>query len=219
MELYPTKTGEFTLFIPEMNETYHSRDGAITESQHVFISEGLERVRVQSDVNILEVGFGTGLNALVTCLYSSEHGINIHFDTTEPYPVDPALLNKLGYAEALNANEVFRSIHDAKWENDVMINQHFTIKKHHARLEDIDLKSDHYDVIYFDAFAPKKQPELWQLSVFRQLYASLSPGGVLTTYSAAGQLKRDLRTCGFSLEHPAGANGKREMTVAIKPNS
>ena len=216
MELYPTKTGEFTLFIPEMNETYHSRDGAISEALHVFIQENYSKLSSTSPCRVLEIGFGTGLNALVTRLVAEKEGRPTVFHSLEPYPVAQEFLEKLGYDKALNAEAIYREITACKWDEAVDLSPNFTLKKEHAKIEDVLLENDHYNSIYFDAFAPKKQPELWDRSIFEKLYRAMAPGGILTTYSAAGQLKRDLRAVGFALHHPPGANGKREMTVAVK---
>ncbi|MBT8327558.1 MAG: tRNA (5-methylaminomethyl-2-thiouridine)(34)-methyltransferase MnmD [Bacteroidia bacterium] len=218
LEIYTTVTGEKTLYIPEIDETYHSRNGAISESLHVFIHEGLNRIisdRI-STVNIFEVGFGTGLNALITSLESDKQEIKTFFHTVEPYPVGLEYLKQLNYGTLLNSTDIFQSIHACVWEAEEKITPRFRLKKSMDQLENITLESNFYHCIFFDAFAPKKQPELWNASIFQKLYDALQIGGVLTTYSAAGQLKRDLKSVGFKLEHPPGANGKREMTVAIK---
>ena len=218
LEIYTTVTGEKTLFIPEMDETYHSRNGAISESLHVFLQEGLKRIISDtiSTIHIFEVGFGTGLNALITAIEAKKLGIEIVFHTVEPYPVEPALLAELNYGSLLKANDLFQEIHACEWDKEIRITPQFILKKSKDKLENYTVDADTYHVIFFDAFAPKKQPELWSITIFDKLYKSLLPQGVLTTYSAAGQLKRDLKSVGFELEHPPGANGKREMTVAIK---
>ena len=218
MEIYQTATGENTLYIAELDETYHSRNGAISESLHVFIQEGLNRIISDtiSTVHVFEVGFGTGLNAIITAIEAERRKIEVVFHTVEPYPVASHLLEQINYGKLLDAQALFNDIHVCDWEKEVPISPYFTLHKSKITLERIPLELNQYHTIFFDAFAPKKQPELWQKEIFSKLHNSLKSNGVLTTYSAAGQLKRDLKSVGFQLEHPPGANGKREMTVAIK---
>lgn len=214
MELQETKTGEYTLYIPSMDETYHSRNGAISESKHVFLQEGMDRTA--GNIQILEVGFGTGLNALLTAQQAAETDRKVFFHTLEPFQVPFDLVEKIGYDELANDPTLFSQLHAAEWEVKTKVTDHFTLLKTTQKLEYVNLDANTYDVIYFDAFAPKKQPELWNAEIFQKLYNATKPGGVLTTYSAAGQLKRDLKAAGYAIENPPGANGKREMTVAIK---
>lgn len=214
MELQETKTGEYTIYIPSMDETYHSRNGAISESQHVFLQEGLDRT--QGNIQILEVGFGTGLNGILTAQYAAEKQRSIFYHTLEPFQVPFDLVEQIGYGELLNNKELFNKLHAAEWEQKEKISEYLTLHKTAQKLEYITLEDNRYECIFFDAFAPKKQPELWNAVIFQKLYNATKPGGLLTTYSAAGQLKRDLKAAGYTLEHPPGANGKREMTVAIK---
>jgi tRNA U34 5-methylaminomethyl-2-thiouridine-forming methyltransferase MnmC len=197
-----------------MDETYHSRNGAISESKHVFIQEGMNRTT--GNIKILEVGFGTGLNALLTAQRAADTNRKVYFHTLEPFQVPFDLIEKIGYGELANDATLFSELHQAEWEIKQKINEIFTLHKTTQKLEYVNLDENVYDVVYFDAFAPKKQPELWNPEIFNKLYKATKPGGVLTTYSAAGQLKRDLKAAGFTIENPPGANGKREMTVAIK---
>ena len=197
-----------------MDETYHSRNGAISESKHVFIQHGINRIN--GDIHILEIGLGTGLNALLATQEAKKQNKKIYYHTLEPYPVPNELLNQLNYGQLLNDKKLFEEIHEASWEISKNLTENFVIHKTQQKVEEITLDFKKYDVVFFDAFAPKKQPELWNKTIFKKLFESLKPNGVLTTYSAAGQLKRDLKSVGFKLEHPPGANGKREMTVAIK---
>ncbi|MDC0580307.1 tRNA (5-methylaminomethyl-2-thiouridine)(34)-methyltransferase MnmD [Bacteroidia bacterium] len=215
MELHETSNGEKTLYIPSMDETYHSRNGAISESKHVFIKQGIHRT--QGNIHILEIGFGTGLNALLTAIESEKMQRKIKYHTLEPFPVPNHLITALNYGHWLKNSSMYDAIHDTNWENENALTDTFFLHKTTQKLEYIKLKDSCYDIVFFDAFAPKKQPDLWSEPIFSKLSQSLKKGGILTTYSAAGQLKRDLKACGFVLEHPSGANGKREMTVAIKP--
>lgn len=214
MQLQQTITGEYTIYIPSMDETYHSRNGAVSEAQHVFLNEGMARTK--GNISILEIGFGTGLNAMLTAQNAVAMDRKIFYHTLEPFQVPFDLIERIGYGELLKDADLFSELHNAEWETKVNINDHFSIRKTTQKIEYIQLIENTYDVIYFDAFAPKKQPELWNEYIFTKLYNALKPEGVLTTYSAAGQLKRDLKSAGFTLIHPPGANGKREMTVALK---
>lgn len=214
MEIHITKSGDKTLYIPSLDETYHSRNGAMSESNHVFIHQGLNRTK--GDIHILEIGFGTGLNALLAAQEAKKQNRKIIYHTLEPIPVPNHILEQLNYDETLEGKELFKKIHDVKWESNEQVTNNFTIHKTEKKLEDINLVEAQYDVVFFDAFAPKKQPELWDKSIFNKLFKSVRKNGILTTYSAAGQLKRDLKSAGFMIENPPGANGKREMSVAIK---
>ncbi len=214
MQLQLTTTGEYTLYIPEMDETYHSRNGAISEAKHVFLQECLEHTT--GDISVLEIGFGTGLNAMLTAQYAEQHKRKITFYTLEPIPVPLDILAQIGYGKALKDENLFNLLHTSVWESDVNLSPYFLLHKTVQKLQDISLETNKFDCIFFDAFAPKKQPELWSLPIFEKLYAATKNLGVLSTYSAAGQLKRDLKTVGYSITNPLGANGKREMTVAIK---
>lgn len=214
MEIQKTKTGESTLYIASIDETYHSRNGAISEALHVFLKEGMQRTT--GNIELLEIGFGTGLNALITAQYAAKTGRKVQYHTLEPFQVPFDLIQKIDYGKLLEDPTLFAQLHDAPWEEKIKISEYFTLHKTTQKLEYVTLITNRYDVLYFDAFAPKKQPELWTLDIFNKLYRATKTGGVLTTYSAAGHLKRNLKTAGFSVDNPAGPNGKREMTVAIK---
>lgn len=216
MELYSTKTGENTLYLATMDETYHSRNGAISEALHVFIKECFSRIPNQNVFTIFEVGFGTGLNALVTAVEASKLNQKVDYYSVEAFPVPSQIALKLNYGTFLKNEKLFEEITLAPWEGKVAITPFFNQTKYKGTIQDLVLPDTTFDAIYFDAFAPKKQPELWKKELFEKLHSSLKTNGVLTTYSAAGQLKRDLKSIGFKLEHPPGANGKREMTVAVK---
>ncbi|MFY0643624.1 MAG: tRNA (5-methylaminomethyl-2-thiouridine)(34)-methyltransferase MnmD [Bacteroidia bacterium] len=202
-----------------MDETYHSRNGAISESLHVFIKHGLQRVSF-AELDILEVGFGTGLNVLLTCISCLDGKQKIRYTSIEPYPLPFSLIDKLEYPKHLEHEQGLdyqRRLHQANWNESVQIHPLFQLTKLDKKLEELQLENKSFDLIYFDAFGPAKQAEMWTIDQFEKLYDSLKEGGILTTYAAAGQLKRNLKSIGFHLEHPPGANGKREMTVAIKP--
>lgn len=214
-----TEDGSHSLRVPELNETYHSSHGAIQESNHVFIKYGLHHwmeVHSKKKLEIFEVGFGTGLNAYLTALEAKKHGLNIECHCIELYPIDINVANQLNYPTQLgNDSELFYLLHEASWEDNVRINEHFTLRKMKVSLLDYTFK-DSYDIIYFDAFAPSKQSELWEYPIIEKCYKALNKKGIFVTYSAKGQLKRDLKTAGFNVETLPGPPGKFEMVRAIK---
>lgn len=218
VEIVSSGDGSHTLFLPEMNETYHSLHGALTESQHVFIKMGLEVVGSDSnEVTILEIGFGTGLNAFLSLIWAEEHKKNIHFQTMEPFPLSPEILEKLNYSDHLPEKwkAYFQDLHAASWENPVRISEYFTIHKSADKLEDYSF-DQLADLIYFDAFAPNKQPEVWDLSNIEKCYSMLKSSGILVSYCAQGQFKRNLKAAGFEVESLPGPPGKKEMTRGVK---
>lgn len=217
LQLHKTSKGEFTLYVPELDETYHSRNGAISESQHVFIEKGLTPKKEYSELRVFELGFGTGLNALLAAIYAVKHKQLIHYHTIETFPLDVDTIASLNYGNYLNeedANQLFELLHQAEWNVHRRISDYFTLHKQEVSMQEVVLQNKYYDIVFFDAFGPQKQAELWELEIFQKLKAGMRSDGILTTYSSAGHLKRKLSACGFSLEHPEGANGKREMTVA-----
>lgn len=214
-QLVLTGDGSHTFFVPELGEHYHSVHGAIRESLHIFIRNGYEKVPVNA-VSILEAGFGTGLNALLTILASQADRKHVTYETWEAYPLDPAEYNILNYPEILETGyDSFRNIHGAEWGMEVPVNSLFSIKKIQDDIRNF--KSDNfYDLVYFDAFGPDYQPELWETRVFRNISSRMKENSRLVTYSAKGQVRRNLRDAGFSIEKAPGPPGKREITIAIK---
>lgn len=220
IEIIITGDGSSSLLNTFLNETYHSRHGAIQESIHVFINQGLKYFLNESQVDkikILEVGFGTGLN----CLLTLEHILNtkkeIHYTTLEAYPLDQSIWTQLNYSEGLTERQnYFNNIHNVAWETDQIITSNFSLKKQKGRIQEIDLPSNYYHIIYFDAFAPNKQPEMWNLDLLTKIARSLTDNGVFVTYCAKGQLKRDLRSLNLSVETLPGPPGKMEMIRALK---
>jgi len=217
-ELIITGDGSNTLFIPDLNEHYHSTFGAITESGVVFIDAGLKQVlRNLSEINLLEIGFGTGLNALLSFLEAT--GKTIHYTTIEAFPLDQNIIDALNFSDFLtieNAGMVFNSIHQAPWENEHSISDHFFITKINSKIEEVALPESHFDLVYFDAFGPEVQPELWTEEIFIKIGNSMKKGGILTTYSAKGQIRRNLKSAGFDVEKLPGPPGKRHITRATK---
>jgi tRNA U34 5-methylaminomethyl-2-thiouridine-forming methyltransferase MnmC len=210
-----TEDGSHTILVPEMGEHYHSVHGAIQESRHIFINHGYHRTRFQP-LRILEVGFGTGLNAFLTLLESNAVGRIVHYESWEAYPIPSPEAQLLNYPAQLQANpSVFRDLHDAEWGKEVWLTDQFRLTKIEGDIRQFS-SDKQYDLIYFDAFGPDFQPELWVTEVFSDLATRLATGAILVTYSAKGQIRRNLREAGFLVEKAPGPPGKREITVAIK---
>ncbi|QHL88507.1 tRNA (5-methylaminomethyl-2-thiouridine)(34)-methyltransferase MnmD [Nibribacter ruber] len=221
LEVRQTKDGSTTLFVPELNEHYHSVHGALQEGLHVFIKMGLEDALTRStSVRILEVGFGTGLNALLTLQHVLATKAEVVYDTLEKYPLPMDVVNQLGFDKFILNPELldfFQPLHTAPWEQPVVITPQFTLRKLETDLEAFAPASESYDLVYFDAFAPEKQPHLWTDAIFQKMYDALAPGGTLVTYCAKGSFKRSLKAAGFKVEALPGPPGKREMTRGVKP--
>jgi tRNA U34 5-methylaminomethyl-2-thiouridine-forming methyltransferase MnmC len=219
IEIITTGDGSHSLRNHQLNETYHSVHGALRESVHVFIQHGLEFVlehRPTEDVRILEIGFGTGLNALLTWQKARHLNNKIKYTTLEAYPVADSIWPQLNYAETDADRAGFQKLHAAKWNEAVLIEPNFELIKRHQTLEQSDLPPDTYDLIYYDAFAPSKQPELWTKEILEQVVMAMSRPSVFVTYCAKGQLKRDLRALGLEVETLNGPPGKKEMVRAKK---
>jgi len=220
IQIRRTLDGSDTLFVPELNEHFHSTFGAVQESQHVFIRHGLQAIdRNDETVGIFEVGFGTGLNALLTSLAAKKRPGNIRYASVELYPLNKAILDHLNYVSFLKepeAGEEFGKIHGIPWGTPAQIHPSFELTKLRGDLRGTEFPDETVDIIYFDAFAPCVQPELWTVPVFQKLFRILRPGGMLVTYSCKGQVKRNLREAGFSIEKLPGPPGKREMLRAWK---
>lgn len=221
LEIRQTKDGSNTLYVPELNEHYHSVHGALQESQHVFIKHGLEHVlNSKKDIKILEVGFGTGLNAILTYPFALAQKAFIQYDTLEKYPLTDEVVAQLHFEKVIlnpELQDVFQQMHKAAWNEPVGLIPYFTLQKIHETLEEFVPPHAYYDLIYFDAFAPEKQPELWSDEMFKKLYKATRPGGILVTYCAKGSFKRSLKAAGFEVEALPGPPGKREMTRGLKP--
>tara|TARA_B110000977_G_C11010421_1_gene467446 strand:+ start:520 stop:1191 length:672 start_codon:yes stop_codon:yes gene_type:complete len=216
-EILQTTDGSNTLYVPELDETYHSTNGALQESLHVFIKEGLQYLALKS-TSILEIGFGTGLNALTTFAHAAVSDLKINYSTIEAFPLDWDSVAKLKYheLEGLHGHAIaFKEMHTSVWEEARLISPSFSLKKLNLKLQNIAFDNE-FDVIYFDAFAPQVQPELWTEEVLALLYKALKSKGVLVTYCAKGSVKRALKSVGFQLQSIPGPPGKREMSRAIK---
>lgn len=217
MKLEQTADGSFTLYVPELDEHYHSVKGALTESQHIFIDMGLKHSQATNPY-ILEIGLGTGLNCFLTYLTSKETGQAIHYTGIERFPLSEKVIDQLDYATLIGKGEkeIYQAIHQAAWNKEVPLSPHFSLHKIEGDFTQYSFLGK-YDLIYFDAFAPEKQPEMWEQPLFDMLYELLNPGGILTTYCAKGVVRRMLQAAGFTVERLAGPpGGKREILRATK---
>jgi len=215
-----TKDGSKTIHLPDWNESYHSQHGAYQEAMHVFIQSGLQYLqREKSQLAILEIGFGTGLNALITLNEAILMQKLIKYDGLEAYPVSAEEWNAMDYTkiEALKSlKEENEQLFQLTWNKWHEINPFFSLYKRKEILQDFKPENQVYDLIYFDAFGPRVQPEMWTTSIFEKLYESLNEGGIFVTYCCKGQVRRDLIDVGFEVEKIPGPPGKREMLRARK---
>lgn len=218
LELHSTDDGSATIFIPEMNEHYHSVKGAYTESCHIYRDCAfLHRCADAEHLRLLEVGFGTGLNAAVTAEAATDKAHKVHYISLEKYPLAGELVESLGYEGFVNY-DIFRAIHDAEWNKPVEITPYFTLERRKCDYV-ADVLPCGIDVVYFDAFAPEKQPEMWSHDAFARLVAVMNRKAVLTTYCAKGDVRRLLASLGLAVERLAGpVGGKREILRAVKPD-
>ncbi|WP_136152112.1 tRNA (5-methylaminomethyl-2-thiouridine)(34)-methyltransferase MnmD [Flavobacterium sangjuense] len=215
-EIIKTNDGSTTIHLPEWNESYHSKHGAIQEAYHVFIKNGLALFEAKP-ISVLEIGFGTGLNCFITYLESKKSNQVIDYVGVEAYPVvtDEAL--QMNYPKEINANEstIFERLHECQWELQYVLSDNFTLTKRKQFFQDIqDVAA--FDLIYFDAFGFRVQPELWSEAIFAAMFKALKPNGILVTYACRTSIKNAMLSAGFSVEKLPGAPGKREMLRATK---
>ena len=216
-EIRVTGDGSKTIFLPELNETYHSSNGAVQESRHIFIQNGLDLVKKKGAVRILEVGFGTGLNALLSASWAEKNNQRIQYIGIEAKPLSPELCFQLDYPRHIdqNAEKIYEALIHCDWEIENQLSPHFSIQKREVKIQDFIIEEP-TDLIYFDAFGPRVQAEMWDITILEKMFQSLNAEGALVTYCAQGQFKRNLKTVGFILESLPGPPGKREMTRATK---
>jgi len=216
-----TSDGSHTLYVPELNEHYHSIHGAVQESNHVFIEAGLKvvdsgqwTVGRKRTIRVFEVGLGTGLNALLTYLEAKKQGIKIEYTAIEAFPLEKEIYTALNFSSVItgeNVDAILNLIHTSAWNTPVELSPDYVLVKRHDALENIVLETDKYDLVYFDAFAPEVQPELWTEDIFRKIYNAMANGGILVTYCCKGDVKRAMKAAGFTIEKLHGPPGKREM--------
>ena len=212
-----TADGSSTIHLPEWNEQYHSKHGAIQEAKHVFIKSGLSLFS-DSEISILEIGFGTGLNSFITFLEAPKLNLSIDYIGVEAYPVASDEIQKLNYVSELEASEfsdVFIKMHQQQWDVKNKVSPAFSLTKRKQFFNEINDKNT-FNLIYFDAFGARVQPELWTEDIFKLMYTALKKDGVLVTYCAKGSVRRALQLIGFTVERLAGPPGKREMLRATK---
>lgn len=227
-EIIITADGSTTIQIPEWNEQYHSKHGAIQEAYHVFIKHGLEHyntlhcqpkfVSESQNVSILEIGFGTGLNAFITLIEANKLELKVNYNGVEAYPISDDEIKALNYAKELSGNNsevLFKRIHETTWEEEHPITDRFSLTKRKQFFSEIN-ETETYNIIYFDAFGARVQPELWTEAIFEIMYKALKAKGVLVTYSAKGSVRRAMQAVGFIVERLPGPPGKREMLRGTK---
>lgn len=212
-----TNDGSSSIYLPELDEHYHSSHGAIQEAKHVFIENGLKAID-RAELSIFELGFGTGLNALLTLKEAANAGLKVNYHGLEAFPVKENHVQQLNYVNEIDPDlaSVFSLMHAMPWEKKISLSDGFELTKIESRIQDFSGLDGEIDLIYFDAFGHRAQAEMWELSILAQMYELLKPGGILVTYAARGQFKRDLKSLGFTVESLQGPPGKREMTRAIK---
>lgn len=215
-QLKITEDGSHTLYVREIDECYHSTHGSVQEAQLIFIDYGFRPCQ-KEEINILEIGFGTGLNAFLTLLEIEKSVKKVNYTGLELFPVDVDKAISLNYSEKIDSEKraEFEKLHLSDWNIWNEISPNFRIKKIDADFTNY-IFEDKYDVIYFDAFSPEKQPEMWTEKMFRKLYLCSNEKAILTTYSCKGEVKRALKTAGFNIEKLPGPKGKREVLRAVK---
>ena len=218
LDLITTRDGSHTLEVPSLKERYHSIHGAIQESKHVFIEMGL--CYFSSDpISILEVGFGTGLNAFLTFLETKDQEILINYHALEPFPLPSSCTTKLNYLQLLKAGkfqEIFNLMHQTPWNQAIQITPQYKFQKSLHQVQDTNYKTE-FELIYYDAFAPHAQAEMWNEAIFIKMITALKSGGILVTYCAKGDVRRTMQKVGFQVQKLPGPPGKREMLRGLKP--
>lgn len=220
VQLIVTGDGSHSLKNEQLNETYHSTHGAIQESAHVFIKKGLAYLTTyfKGVPAVLEIGFGTGLNALLTLEFAESHRQPVYYETIETYPLGNHVVEQLNFARQLQRPDlvpVFKKLHEADWGGELQLTPNFNFLKRELSVHDY-VPTRQFNLIYFDAFAPSKQPEMWTLEVIKEMADVLVQGGILVTYCAQGQFKRNLNEAGFEVETLPGPPFKKEMVRAVK---
>lgn len=218
-EIIETQDGSHSIFSHKFGVSFHSKYGAIQESQHVFIEAGLYRkILTKKNISILEIGFGAGLNAFLTFLEAEKRNLQVYYETVDAYPISLDQVKALNYPALLddgNNSGIFLKMHELEWNKAHLLGDCFTLKKVLHRFEELEFE-EQFDLIYFDAFSPEAQPELWEPHVLQKVFDALHPEGIMVTYCAKGAVKRTLKEIGFEVEALKGPPGKREMTRCEK---
>lgn len=212
-EFVITEDGSHTIYLPEMDEHYHSTHGAIQESLHIYINQGLLQV-TKKEISILEIGFGTGLNAYLTYVFAVNSKLKIDYFTLEKYPLNETEYLSLNYSKKIfpEYSEVFEKIHRSNWDTPVYISPEFSLQKIQADLLSFEFNSlPQFDLVYYDAFAPGKQPEMWTDEIIQKVSACVKKDGILVTYCAKGSVRRAFTAAGFQMERIPGPIGKKEI--------
>jgi tRNA U34 5-methylaminomethyl-2-thiouridine-forming methyltransferase MnmC len=221
MSLFITEDGSHSIFSEQFGVAYHSTHGAIQETRHIFIEAALKYYIQQKNVDkikILDIGFGTGLNVFMTFLESLKQGLNIELTAVEAYPLSISTSEQLNYSQLLNVPQddaIFKQLHTLSWEEKHRISENFSFQKLFLDFNNISHVNS-FDIIYYDAFSPESQPELWESEMLQRMFNALKNGGLMTTYCAKGSFKRALKSVGFQIENIPGPRGKREITRATK---
>ena len=221
-EIIVTADGSDSIFIPDMDVTYHSSHGAIQESMHVFIEAGLRYISTDKKkpgtISLLEMGLGTGLNALLTLAEAGKKQQKIYYETIELYPLDANIFTSLNYCEQLGRPDLqplFELIHTCNWDTTIAITPYFDFKKKQINLEEFST-NQLFNIVYFDAFSPEKQPSLWTVDVFKKLYGIMQADALLTTYCSKSIVRKAMTEAGLKVEKIPGPPHKREMVRALK---
>lgn len=216
-EVVLTEDGSSSIFLPELNEHYHSSHGALQEARHVFIQNGFHYLNKEK-LRVFEMGFGTGLNALLTLNEAKLSNRMVQYLGVEAFPVELEQIRRLNYPGLIDSDlhPDFMRMHEAEWDRTIEINPHFSLTKIQTDIRDFEHKDSLFDIVYFDAFGYRAQEEMWSTAILEKMHSLLDASGILVTYAARGQFKRDLKALGFEVEALPGPPGKREMTRAIK---
>ncbi|WP_293873439.1 tRNA (5-methylaminomethyl-2-thiouridine)(34)-methyltransferase MnmD [Flavobacterium sp.] len=215
-EIIKTNDGSTTIYLPEHNESYHSKHGAIQEAYHVFIKNGLSLFEAES-IAILEIGFGTGLNAFITFVEAKKVNQTITYTALEAYPIVLEEALQMNYAAEIDSDQtdLYQQLHECTWEHENTLSDNFKLTKRKQFFQDIK-DENAFDLIYFDVFGFRVQPELWSDEIFESMFKALKPKGVLVTYACRTTIIKSMLSAGFSVEKLSGAPGKREMLRATK---
>lgn len=215
-QIISSEDGSPTLFVAELHEHYHSIHGAYSESMHVYIQSALhEKMKEQSEISVFEMGFGTGLNALLTLLEAESHKLKVKYTCIEKYPLPEEIYQNLSYTslkEKENTDEIFQALHRCSWNETHHFGNTFELTKYQGDLCDFILPEIFFDVIYYDAFAPDKQPDLWTSAIFEKLAGHCHAGAILSTYCCKGDVRRAMKSAGFQVNKIPGPVGKREIS-------